>query len=120
MRSLVMGLHLNAMQVTTASFAQGDDKYAAPSGNQKCVKTGVRHLMVSGMAFSSKRSFCIGDFVDKAKKTSLEGSPRLRGQSWSLLLVNWGFRSRKLEVAVGVWLDCYDAYNAFLTLYEEL
>ncbi|CAL2228138.1 unnamed protein product [Prunus armeniaca] len=30
---------------------------------------------------------------------------RLRGQSWSPLLVSWGSGSRKLEVAVGVWLD---------------
>ncbi|CAL9016311.1 unnamed protein product, partial [Prunus brigantina] len=38
------------------------------------------------MAFSSKRSFYIEDFVDKAKDTSLEGSPR--GQSWSPFLVS--------------------------------
>ncbi|PQM40335.1 hypothetical protein Pyn_22935 [Prunus yedoensis var. nudiflora] len=75
-QSLVKGLHLNAIEMATASFAQGDDKYAAPSGNQKRAKTGVGHLIVSGMDFSGKHSFCIKDFVDKAKDTSLEGSPR--------------------------------------------
>ncbi|PQM38489.1 hypothetical protein Pyn_37644 [Prunus yedoensis var. nudiflora] len=48
-QSLVRGFHLNAMEVTTASSAQGDDKYAAPSGNQKCAETSVRHLIVSGI-----------------------------------------------------------------------
>ncbi|KAL6289541.1 hypothetical protein ACE6H2_007051 [Prunus campanulata] len=85
-----------------ASSAQGDDKDVTLSGNQKCAKTSARHLIISGMDFSGKHSFCIEDFVDKAKKTSLE---RLRGQCWSPLLVSWGSRSRKLEVAVGVWLD---------------
>lgn len=70
------GLHLNAMVVTTASSAQEDDKYVAPSGNQKREETGVRHLIVSGTTFSSKHSFCIEDFVDKAEETSLKGSPR--------------------------------------------
>ncbi|CAL8112524.1 unnamed protein product [Prunus armeniaca] len=64
------------MEVTTVSSTQGDDKYVAPSGNQKCVKTGVRHLIVGGMDFYGKCSFCIEHFVDKAKETSLEGSPR--------------------------------------------
>ncbi|KAL6270323.1 hypothetical protein ACE6H2_027234 [Prunus campanulata] len=73
------------MKVTIISSAQGDDKYAAPSENQKSVETGVRHLIVSDMSFSSKRSFCIEDFVDKEEETSLKG---LRGQSWSPLLVN--------------------------------
>ncbi|CAL8130990.1 unnamed protein product [Prunus armeniaca] len=62
--------------MVTASSAQGDDKYATPSRNQKRVKTGVGHLIISGMDFSSKHSFCIEDFVDKAEETSLEGSPR--------------------------------------------
>ncbi|KAI5338096.1 hypothetical protein L3X38_017367 [Prunus dulcis] len=75
-QSLVMGLHLNVMEIAIASSAQGDDKYAAPSGNQKCAKTGVWYLNVSGMNFFSKHSFCIEDFVDKAEETSLEGSPR--------------------------------------------
>ncbi|PQQ20199.1 hypothetical protein Pyn_32473 [Prunus yedoensis var. nudiflora] len=57
------------MEVATASSAQGGDKYAALSGNHKHAKTGVGHLIVSGMAFSGKRSFCIKDFVDKAKET---------------------------------------------------
>ncbi|KAI5342205.1 hypothetical protein L3X38_010080 [Prunus dulcis] len=74
-QSLVRGLHLNAIEVATASSAQGGDKYAAPSGNQKCAKTSVGHLIVSGMAFFGKRSFCIEDFVDKTEETSLEGSP---------------------------------------------
>ncbi|CAL2278935.1 unnamed protein product [Prunus armeniaca] len=64
------------MKVTTIFFAQGDDKYAAPNGNQKPVEIGVRHLIVSDMFFSGKRSFCIQDFVDKADETSLKGSPR--------------------------------------------
>ncbi|PQP99599.1 hypothetical protein Pyn_01107 [Prunus yedoensis var. nudiflora] len=63
------------MEVATASSTQGGDKYAAPSGNQKCAETGVGHLIVSGMAFSSKRSFCIEDFVDKVEETNLKGSP---------------------------------------------
>ncbi|CAL9014849.1 unnamed protein product [Prunus brigantina] len=71
-----MGLHLNAMEVTTTFYAQRDDKYTAPSGNQKCAEAGVRHLIVSGMAFSGKRSFGIEDFVDKVEETSLKGSPR--------------------------------------------
>ncbi|PQP95625.1 hypothetical protein Pyn_12764 [Prunus yedoensis var. nudiflora] len=75
-QSLVRGLHLNVMEVATASSAQGGDKYTALSGNHKHAKTGVGHLIVSGMAFSGKRSFCIKDFVDKAKETSFEGSPR--------------------------------------------
>ncbi|PQQ04121.1 hypothetical protein Pyn_34110 [Prunus yedoensis var. nudiflora] len=86
--------------MATASSAQGDDKYVTLSENHKRAKTSARHLIVSGMDFSGKHSFCIEDFVDKAKKTSLEG-----GQCWSPLLVNWGSGSRKLEVAVGVWLD---------------
>ncbi|KAI5343573.1 hypothetical protein L3X38_011449 [Prunus dulcis] len=72
---LVKGLHLNATEVTIASSTQGDDKYAAPSGNQKVAKTGVRHLIVSGMDSFGKHSFCIEDFVDKVEETSLEGSP---------------------------------------------
>ncbi|KAI5324825.1 hypothetical protein L3X38_033898 [Prunus dulcis] len=43
---LVRGLHLNTMEVITASSAQGDD------------------------------NFCIEDFVDKVKETGLEESPR--------------------------------------------
>ncbi|PQQ19275.1 hypothetical protein Pyn_21732 [Prunus yedoensis var. nudiflora] len=62
--------------MATASSAQRDDKYAAPSGNQKHAKTGVGHLIVSGMDFSGMHSVCIKDFVDNAKETSLEGSPR--------------------------------------------
>ncbi|CAL9031562.1 unnamed protein product [Prunus brigantina] len=98
------------MEMATASSAQGDDKYVAPSGNQKRAKIGVGHLIVSGMDFSGKHSFCIEDFVDKAEETSLEGSFfeiffRLRGQSWSPSFVSWGSGSRKLELAVGVWLD---------------
>ncbi|CAL8157384.1 unnamed protein product [Prunus armeniaca] len=64
------------MEMATASSAQGDDKYAAPSRNQKRAKIGVGHLIVSGTGFSRKHSFCIEDSVDKAEKTSLEGSPR--------------------------------------------
>ncbi|CAL8162167.1 unnamed protein product [Prunus armeniaca] len=75
-QSLVRGLHLNAMDMATASSAQGDDKFAAPIGSQKRVKIGVGHLIVSGMDFSVKHSFCIEDFVDNEKETSLEGSPR--------------------------------------------
>ncbi|KAI5329034.1 hypothetical protein L3X38_028431 [Prunus dulcis] len=75
-QSLVRGLRLNAVETTTTSSAQGNDKYAAPSGNQKRVKIGVGHLIVSGRDFSRKHSFCIEDFVDKAKETNLEGSPR--------------------------------------------
>ncbi|VVA35058.1 Hypothetical predicted protein [Prunus dulcis] len=75
------------MEVATTSSAQGDDKYAPPSGNQKRTKIGVGHLIVSGMDFSSKHSFYIEDFVAKAKETSLKG---LKGQSWSALLVSWG------------------------------
>ncbi|CAL8149685.1 unnamed protein product [Prunus armeniaca] len=56
------------MEVDIASSAQRGDKYAAPSGNQKHAKIGVRHLIVNGMAFSSKCSFCIEDFVDKAER----------------------------------------------------
>ncbi|CAL8162618.1 unnamed protein product [Prunus armeniaca] len=59
-----------------ASFAQGDDKYTAPRENQKRVKTGVGHLIVSDIDFSGKHSFYIEDFVDKAEETNLEGSPR--------------------------------------------
>ncbi|CAL9001179.1 unnamed protein product [Prunus brigantina] len=72
------------MEMTTTSSAQGDDKYATPRGNQKRAKTSVGHLIVRGMDFSSKYSFCIEDFVDKAEETNLEG---LRGQSWSPLLL---------------------------------
>ncbi|CAL8138273.1 unnamed protein product [Prunus armeniaca] len=75
-QSLVKGLHLNVIEVATAFSAQRDDKYAAPNGNQKLAETGVRHLIVSGIYFSSKCSFCIEDFVDKAEETSLEGSLR--------------------------------------------
>ncbi|PQQ19954.1 hypothetical protein Pyn_05553 [Prunus yedoensis var. nudiflora] len=75
-QSLVMGLHLNVMEVATASSTQGGDKNVAPSGNLKRAKTGVGHLIVSGMAFSGKGSFCIKDFVNKVDETSLEGSPR--------------------------------------------
>ncbi|CAL8164319.1 unnamed protein product [Prunus armeniaca] len=57
-QSLVRDLHLNTMEVITSFSAQGND------------------------------NFCIEDFVDKLKETSLEGSPR----------------SRKLEVALGDWL----------------
>ncbi|PQQ21097.1 hypothetical protein Pyn_21008 [Prunus yedoensis var. nudiflora] len=64
------------MEIATASSAQGDDKYAAPSGNQKHAKTSVRRLIVSGMDFSGKHSFCTEDFVDKAEETSLKWSPR--------------------------------------------
>ncbi|BBN67576.1 hypothetical protein Prudu_118S000500 [Prunus dulcis] len=99
LKYLVRGLHLIAMGMVTPSSAQGDDKYAASSWNQKRAKIGVRHLIVRGMDFSGKHSFCIEDFVDKTEETSLEG---LRGQSWSPLLVSWGFGSRKLEVVVGV------------------
>ncbi|KAI5322431.1 hypothetical protein L3X38_031503 [Prunus dulcis] len=76
LKYLVRGLHLIAMGMVTPSSAQGDDKYAASSWNQKRAKIGVRHLIVSGMDFSSKHSFCIEDFVDKTEETSLEGSPR--------------------------------------------
>ncbi|CAL8162115.1 unnamed protein product [Prunus armeniaca] len=62
--------------MTIASSAQGGDKYAATSENQKHAEIGVGHLIVIGMAFFGKHSFCIEDFVDKAEKTSLEGSPR--------------------------------------------
>ncbi|PQM42926.1 hypothetical protein Pyn_17810 [Prunus yedoensis var. nudiflora] len=55
-QSLVMGLHLNVMEVATASSTQGGDKNVAPSGNLKRAKTGVGHLIV-GMAFSGKGSF---------------------------------------------------------------
>ncbi|CAL9012930.1 unnamed protein product [Prunus brigantina] len=58
-QSLVTGLHLNAMEMTTASSAQRDDKYVVPSGNQMHAKIGVGHLIISGMDFSSKHSFCI-------------------------------------------------------------
>ncbi|CAL9000475.1 unnamed protein product, partial [Prunus brigantina] len=75
-QSQVRGLHLNAMEMATAFFAQGDDKYAAPSGNQKRAKTSVGHLIVSGMDFFGKHSFCIKDFVDKAEETNLDGSLR--------------------------------------------
>ncbi|CAL2265264.1 unnamed protein product [Prunus armeniaca] len=44
-QSLVRGLHLNAMDMATASSAQGDDKFAAPIGSQKRVKIGVGHLI---------------------------------------------------------------------------
>ncbi|CAL2240217.1 unnamed protein product [Prunus armeniaca] len=64
------------MEMATASSVQRDDKYATPSGNQKSAKTGVGHLIVNGMDFSSKHSFCIDDFIDKAEETILEGSPR--------------------------------------------
>ncbi|KAI5339782.1 hypothetical protein L3X38_019054 [Prunus dulcis] len=64
------------MDVATTSSTQRDDKYAAPNGNQKLAETSVGHLIVSGMDFYDKRSFCIEDFVDKAEETSLEGSPR--------------------------------------------
>ncbi|CAL2239260.1 unnamed protein product [Prunus armeniaca] len=40
------------MEMTTTSSAQGDEKYVAPSGNQKRAKTGVGHLIVRGMDFS--------------------------------------------------------------------
>ncbi|KAL6289429.1 hypothetical protein ACE6H2_006939 [Prunus campanulata] len=101
------------MEMATVSSSQGDDKYVTPIENQKCAKTCVGHLISSGMDFSGKLSFCIEDFVDKAEETSLEGSPRsffgiffrLRGQSWSPLLVSWSSGSRKLEVVVGVWLE---------------
>ncbi|PQQ03123.1 hypothetical protein Pyn_34429 [Prunus yedoensis var. nudiflora] len=63
------------MVVTIASSTQGNDKYATPSGNPKHTETGVRRLIVNGMAFSGKCSFCIEDFVDKAEETSLERSP---------------------------------------------
>ncbi|PQM34091.1 hypothetical protein Pyn_38049 [Prunus yedoensis var. nudiflora] len=62
--------------MATASSAQGDDKHVAPNRNQKLAKTGVGHLIVNGMDFSGKHSFCIEDFVDKPEVTSLEGSPR--------------------------------------------
>ncbi|PQQ19009.1 hypothetical protein Pyn_30520 [Prunus yedoensis var. nudiflora] len=63
------------MEVVTASSAQGGDKYAAPSENQKRAETGVGHLIVSGMAFSGELNFCIEDFVDKVEETNLKGSP---------------------------------------------
>ncbi|PQQ07865.1 hypothetical protein Pyn_21626 [Prunus yedoensis var. nudiflora] len=75
-QSLVRDLHLNAMEVVTVSSAQRGDKHAASSRNQKRVEIGVGGVIVSGMAFSSKHSFYIEDFVDKAKEISLEGSPR--------------------------------------------
>ncbi|PQQ11815.1 hypothetical protein Pyn_08234 [Prunus yedoensis var. nudiflora] len=64
------------MEMATASSTQEDDKYAAQSVNQKHAKTGVGHLIVSGMNFSGKHSFCIEYFVDKGEETNLEGSPR--------------------------------------------
>ncbi|CAL8155289.1 unnamed protein product [Prunus armeniaca] len=93
------------MEVATASSNQGGEKYVAPSKNNKRVEIGVGHLTVSDMAFSSKHSICIEDFVDKVEETNLKGSPRLRGKSWFPLHVSWGSGSIKLEVAVGIWLD---------------
>ncbi|KAI5323375.1 hypothetical protein L3X38_032447 [Prunus dulcis] len=60
---LVRGLHLNVIEMAIASSAQGDDKYVAPSGNQKNAKTGVGHLIFSGIDFSGKHSFCIEDLL---------------------------------------------------------
>ncbi|CAL2248813.1 unnamed protein product [Prunus armeniaca] len=82
------------MKIATASSAQGDDKYAAPNENQKHAKTGVGHLIVNGMNFSSKHSFCIEDFVDKARRPASRGlqdlpnnSPMERSWAWQLMNV---------------------------------
>ncbi|PQQ03653.1 uncharacterized protein Pyn_25837 [Prunus yedoensis var. nudiflora] len=117
--SLVRSLHLNAMEIATASFAEGDDKYAAPSGNQKRAKTGVGHLIVSGLDFFGKHSFYIEDFVDKAEETNLESSPRSpmeRSWAWqpmdvpTMKIFLWNFLQAKrlilvsLACQLGFWI----------------
>ncbi|CAL2254353.1 unnamed protein product [Prunus armeniaca] len=86
-QSLMRGLRLNAMEVSTASSAQGEDKYAGirSGGDQhRGVSKAKRPILVY---LTSQLGLWI-------KKIGSGG---------------WGFD----------WI-CYDAHNAFLTLYEEL
>ncbi|KAI5314474.1 hypothetical protein L3X38_043650 [Prunus dulcis] len=122
------------MKVTTISSAQGDDKYAAPSRNQKPVETGVRHLIVSDMSFLVSVVFVSRILLTRRRRPALRGLPGLHNHSlmehsWAEQLMNvptmkiflrkflqakrpilvslacqLGFWIKKIG-GVGVWLD---------------
>ncbi|PQQ05194.1 hypothetical protein Pyn_23894 [Prunus yedoensis var. nudiflora] len=113
------------MEMVTTSSAQGDDKFAAPSRNQKHAKTGVGHLI--------RRP------TSKGLQDLPNNSPMERSWAWQLMNFPTNVPTMKIFLNLGhpclstgvldkeIWRwrlvfgwICYDAHNTFLTLYEEL
>ncbi|PQP97101.1 hypothetical protein Pyn_26773 [Prunus yedoensis var. nudiflora] len=91
--------------MVTASSAQGDDKYVAPSWNQKHAEIGVGHLIVSDVDFSGlaidERSYyedLSSEFL-QAKRSILVSLPcqlgfwikKVGGGAWVVLFPIPGF-----------------------------